>query len=284
MNPALRIVLLSLVPLAGCAGAKQAAVESAMYKIWNDGDLSVIDRAYEPELAWEIKRFVQENRDLYPDIEVSITDSVIKGNRYVTKWQVHGTHRDLDKPVTLDGVSVRKREGGVFVQEAMFYDMKSVYDQLGFRVIPPAGTGPYGSVDAAASRGEDGGTAGAEWPDDLDDAYREDAVKAAVDAAVADIDGAAVGGVDCGSFPCVASVSLKRGPNWSADTAKLGSGLGKTYPELWWQGGRAHLAGGQPTFFAVLAFLPDAIDGDAAAVLQQRMDDVTASVVRGAGD
>ena len=34
----------------------------------------------------------------------------------------------------------------------MYYDMKSVYDQLGFRVLPPAGVSPFGSVDAAADR------------------------------------------------------------------------------------------------------------------------------------
>ncbi len=134
------------------AGAKEAAVERAMQKIWQDGDMGVIAEAYEEELGNEIARFVQENRELYPDIEIDIVDSVIKGNRYVTVWTATGTHKDLGKKVSLEGVSIRKREGGKFVEEKMFYDQKSIYDQLGFVVSPPAGVSPFEA--AAVSREE----------------------------------------------------------------------------------------------------------------------------------
>ena len=145
------LILLCLLPLSGaCGAAKEKAIESAMQRIWNDGELTVIDEAYTPELAHEVRRFVQENRDLYPDIEIEIKNSVIKGDTWVTVWQATGTHRDVGKKVTLDGVSVRRRVDGQFVEEAMFYDMKSVFDQLGFEVIPPEGTGPYGAVAVVA--------------------------------------------------------------------------------------------------------------------------------------
>jgi len=141
------LTTLGLCALVGCGGMKQKALEDAMVSIWNVGDLSVIDAAYEAELAHEVKRFVTENRDLYPDLEVTVDQVIVKGPWFVSMWTVSGTHRELDLPVQISGVSVRKREGGVFVEERMVYDQKSVYDQLGFRVVPPAGASAFGETD-----------------------------------------------------------------------------------------------------------------------------------------
>jgi len=134
--------------LSACAGAKQAAVENAMYALWNDGDLSIIEENYAPELQNGVREFVEEYREIYPDITVTIDDFISKGDRYITQWTVTGTHRDLGIPVTLSGVSVRTRSGGVFVEESLYYDMKSVYDQLGFRLVPPEGATPFGPQEA----------------------------------------------------------------------------------------------------------------------------------------
>jgi len=138
--------LVSLALLTGCAAAKLQIIEESMIDIWEHGNLARIDAAYEPELGHELKRFVTENRELYPDIRVSIVDSVIKGNRYVTVWTVTGTHKDLGRKVVLEGVSVRTREDGKIVEEHMFYDAKSIYDQLGFTVTPPAGLSPFSAL------------------------------------------------------------------------------------------------------------------------------------------
>lgn len=125
---------------------KRAAIEDAMYDIWEQGNLDRIDANYEPELGHEIRRFVEENRTLYPDLKIRIDDAIIRGNRYVTLWTVTGTHRDVGKPVTLSGVSVRTRVDGKIVEERMFFDQKSIYDQLGFRVEAPAELSPFDVV------------------------------------------------------------------------------------------------------------------------------------------
>ena len=141
--------LVALALLTGCAAMKQQMVEEAMVDIWENGNLARIDGAYEPELGAEVKRFVQENRELYPDLDIRIDDAVIKGNRYVTVWTVTGTHKDLGKKVTLQGVSVRTRVDGMIVDEHMFYDVKAIYDQLGFTVVPPEGVSPFVSREEA---------------------------------------------------------------------------------------------------------------------------------------
>jgi hypothetical protein len=145
--------LLLLAPLSAFAGAKDKAIENAMEKIWEQGDFSVIDEAYEEEIGNEVKRFVKQNRDLYPDLEIEIVDSIIKGNRFVTVWKATGTHIGLKKKVVLEGVSVRTREGGKFTQERMFFDTKRIYDQLGFEITPPEGLSPF--TTAMVERGEE---------------------------------------------------------------------------------------------------------------------------------
>ena len=125
------------------AGVKEDALRAAMDDLWEKGDLTVIDRAYAPDIAPKIKEFVVENRALYPDIQVTIDEVVVKGPYWISTWTVMGTHKDLHKIVTLQGVSFRKREGGMFVSESMYFDMKTVYDQLGFRVTPPEGASPF---------------------------------------------------------------------------------------------------------------------------------------------
>ena len=147
----MRIWILAVFLIAGCAGAKEAALRSALERVWNEGDMSVIDNAYTPELAHEIRSFIEENRALYPDIRIHIRDVVVKGDTWVTVWEATGTHKDLGQKVSIEGVSVRKRKGGVFVQETMFFDMKSVYDQLGFQVVPPDGLSPF-DTRAASTR------------------------------------------------------------------------------------------------------------------------------------
>lgn len=146
----MRILLPLLVLLPACASMKRQALEDAMEAIWERGDLDRIDAAYEPELAWEVRRFVEENRALYPDLELRIDDVIIQGNRFVTAWTVTGTHRDLGRRVELSGVSIRTREGGRIVEEQMFYDAKAIYDQLGFRVVPPEDLSPFVSREDAA--------------------------------------------------------------------------------------------------------------------------------------
>ena len=144
-----RILLRLFVPvivvsaLTGCASAKKAAIEDALHEIWDEGDLTVIDRAYSPELAYEIKEFVRENRALYSDIQITVDDSIISGTKWVNRWTLVGTHRDLGTRVTLSGATIRVREGGQFVEQYMYYDRKAVYDQLGFQVIAPDGVSPY---------------------------------------------------------------------------------------------------------------------------------------------
>ena len=74
-------------PLAGLeqAGPFNQAFADFIERYGHRGpnDWEISSRTWEntPELAYEIKQFVEENRALYPDIQATIEDSVIQGNR-----------------------------------------------------------------------------------------------------------------------------------------------------------------------------------------------------------
>jgi hypothetical protein len=256
--------------LVGCGAAKEAAIDNAMDQIWNEGDLSIIDDAYEEELANEIKRFVEDNRTLYPDLTVTIEDHVIKGNRYVTQWKVSGTHRDLGTPVTLEGVSLRTREDGVFTEERMFYDLKEVYDQLGFRVLPPDGVSPFDDVAAASQRGGDlAGAGGKEvlWPDTVPEAYKAQPVREAVVESLGD-DGE-LETVRCKTYPCIAVVSWPT-TEWRDKNQSLRNRLRKRGYDHFWHWPFVV----EERSYAVLAFPAGVLEPERHARLEERMQGV----------
>ena len=141
MRVLLRVLL--LIALTGCASRQEKAVRNTMDAIWNDGNIPLIHQSYARSLTHEIKRFVVDIRELCPDIKVEIDDVIIKGPKMVTLWRVSGTHRTLGLPLNLEGVSVRTSQGGLFVDQQMFYDVKDIYDRLGFEVVPPKGLSPF---------------------------------------------------------------------------------------------------------------------------------------------
>lgn len=141
------IIGLSLLAVAGCAkNIKGEAIASAMDKVWNEGDLTVLDEAYAPDAVNGVREFVVEHRALYPDITISVDDYVVSGPQIVTMWSATGTHKDLGKKVTIRGVSIRRIEDRKIVEEVMFYDQKAVYDQLGFQLIAPDEATPFGPL------------------------------------------------------------------------------------------------------------------------------------------
>jgi hypothetical protein len=91
----------------------------------------------------------------------------------------------------------------------MFYDMKSVFDQLGFRVLPPEGASPFDGVQAAASRGKEA-PAPEElpaWPEGLDEAFTADKVTEAAGQA-AKAAGGTAGEADCERYPCIVVIDM----------------------------------------------------------------------------
>jgi predicted ester cyclase len=77
----------------------------------------------------------------FPDMHLYVEDAVAEGNKLVTRWSAHGTHKgDLmgipptGKEVSIAGIAIDRFENGQSVEHWEIIDQLSLMQQLG--VIP----------------------------------------------------------------------------------------------------------------------------------------------------
>jgi predicted ester cyclase len=105
---------------------------------------ALIDHALPPGLPAGFegrKVFVSAFITAFPDIHIHIEDTVAEGNKLVTRWSAHGTHKgDLmgvpptGKEVSITGTAIDRFENGQSVEHWEIIDQLGLMQQLG--VIP----------------------------------------------------------------------------------------------------------------------------------------------------
>ena len=129
------------------------AVQNLIEKGLNQKDLTafnpyyapdVIDHALPPTLPPGLegrKMFASAFLGAFPDIHVHIEDLIAEGNRVVTRWSAHGTHRGelmgipaTGKTVNFTGIAMDRFENGRSVEHWEEIDQLGLMQQLG--VIP----------------------------------------------------------------------------------------------------------------------------------------------------
>ena len=154
------LVLTALILFAGIVFSqtkKIKALQKIDSEIWSTGNVSLYDEILSPE-------FVAHNVDIgediigieaqkeaitslltaFPDIKPTIDETIIKGDKYVEKWTVTGTHTGpltelppTGKKVKFSGVTIRHVVDGKISEEWVFYNQAALMTQLGFTITPP---------------------------------------------------------------------------------------------------------------------------------------------------
>ena len=88
-----------------------------------------------------VKQLVGMYRAAFPDIHMHVEDMFSDGDKVVTRWGAHGTHRGelmgippTGKEVTVTGMIIDRFSGGKIVEEWENFDAMGMMQQLG--VIP----------------------------------------------------------------------------------------------------------------------------------------------------
>ena len=129
------------------------AVQNLIEKGLNQKDLAAFNTYYDPNMKDHAlppmlppglegrKMFASAFLAAFPDIHVHIEDLIAEGNRVVTRWSAHGTHRgDLmgipatGKTVNFTGIAQDRFENGKSVEHWEIIDQLGLMQQLG--VIP----------------------------------------------------------------------------------------------------------------------------------------------------
>ncbi len=120
----------------------------------NGHDLDLFDELCSPDYAWHggsdpgaigdvhgIERFkaaVATFFDAFPDLEATILDTVVGGDKVVVRFVERGTHRGTfvgfpatGKPVEFHGIGIYRVADGKLVEEWFIDDSRAIFEQIG---------------------------------------------------------------------------------------------------------------------------------------------------------
>lgn len=107
---------------------------------------TVVDHSLAPGLPGGIEgvrqtitMFVQA----FPDIHITVEDSIAEGDTVVSRWTFCGTHQGASlgmpptgKHVTMPGISIVRLESGRAVENRVIFDQMTMLQQLGLAPAP----------------------------------------------------------------------------------------------------------------------------------------------------
>ena len=138
--------------------ANKAIARRFLEEVLGQGKLAVVDEIVAPEHKSSgpgsvpglppgpegTKMFVGIYRSAFPDIHFTIDDQIADGERVVTRWTAHGTHKGelmgippTGKSTTVHGMTLDRIVNGKMVESWAVFDQLGMLQQLG--VIPTPG-------------------------------------------------------------------------------------------------------------------------------------------------
>ena len=110
----------------------------------------ILEEVYAPDLVWhepdqdvrgheEARQFVSMYKTAFPDLNVTVEDTIAEGDRVVTRYTVRGTHQGeieefgppTGRQLEFEGITVHHIEDGKIVEEWERYDNLGILQQLG---------------------------------------------------------------------------------------------------------------------------------------------------------
>lgn len=91
-----------------------------------------------------VKQYMTMLHKAFPDGHFAIEDQIAEGDKVVTRWRFHGTHKGefqgiapTGKQVTMTGIEILRLAGGKVVEDWDNFDALGMMQQLG--VVPSIG-------------------------------------------------------------------------------------------------------------------------------------------------
>jgi len=131
--------------------ANKAINQRAFEEMWSKGNLEVISEIYAANYAGHgpagtqgtngleaIKQSVTMYRTAFPDLQITVDDMTVEGNKVVTRWTARGTHKaelmgiaPTDKQITVMGISIVRIANGKIEESWNTWDRMDLMRQLG---------------------------------------------------------------------------------------------------------------------------------------------------------
>ena len=117
------------------------AASRVAFEVWNTGAVDRLDQyiatdvvhhdPYDPNGANGLagmKKTIQRNREITPDLRITIEDQVAEGDKVATRWTATMTRQG--KKVSLKGITIDRFENGKVVEAWRIIDMLGLQQQV----------------------------------------------------------------------------------------------------------------------------------------------------------
>ena len=155
-------LILAIVLFAGCQQQKPDASEELkpladkFVEVWNNGNYDELDAIFDPGFVRIVnqkpdvkgvdglKKVISGFRTAFPDLKLTIDNEVYAENRAAVRWTFSGTNTGpgeippTGKSVNIWGLEILHFVNGKISKQIIAYDEKSLLEQLGFTMMPPA--------------------------------------------------------------------------------------------------------------------------------------------------
>jgi len=132
----------------------QSVLQRIFDKAFNQGNLAAVDELVAPDgishqLSWGIpanrmglKQLIAMLRTAFPDLQCTIEDEIIEGDKIAAHWTMRGTQKGLflgysptNKPILVQGLIYARIENNQIIENWTMIDQMGVLQQLG--LVPP---------------------------------------------------------------------------------------------------------------------------------------------------
>jgi steroid delta-isomerase-like uncharacterized protein len=100
-----------------------------------------------------MKRHIETCRSGFPDLKITVDDTIAERNEVVHHWTIRGTHKapflgmpPTNRKATVSGTTIYRIEGGKIVEQWADWNLMTLMEQLGVSSMPKA--------EAMASKGD----------------------------------------------------------------------------------------------------------------------------------
>ncbi len=112
---------------------------------WNNGNLDLIDEMIADDFvrhlpnSWHtpkiegaaaFKEYMANIRTVYPDFHREIHQRIAEGDMVASSWTVSGTNQELNKEISIMGMSMTRYADGKAAEEWVTWDTAGMQDQL----------------------------------------------------------------------------------------------------------------------------------------------------------
>jgi len=151
MKKLLVFLLGALFAFSACAQMDKTAEANAALadrfaaEAWNNGNLDLIDEIIADDFvrhlpnSWDtskiegaaaFKEYMANIRTVYPDFHVQIHKRIADGDMVASSWTVSGTNQELNKKISIMGMTMTRYADGKAAEEWVTWDTAGMQSQL----------------------------------------------------------------------------------------------------------------------------------------------------------